>query len=138
VVLPKSNEARIFYRCAKQRFEEAKVLDENSYGTGAMYLAGYGVECILKALILDSLAAKPKAEILKEFRGQRAHNFDWLRNQYRNAGGPPFPRQITEAFLLVTDWSTDLRYMAGVRDPDDVAAFLSATEAIIKWADERF
>jgi len=136
--LPKTNEARIFYRSAKQRLEDAILLDEYDRGTGAIYLAGYGVECILKALILDSLAAKPRTQMLKDFRGQRAHNFDWLRMEYLKAGGPRFPRAVHESFLLVTVWSTDIRYMSGVRDPDDVSSFLEATDAIIAWADGRF
>ena len=138
MALPKSSEARIFYRSAKQRLEDALILDQHSRGTGAVYLAGYGVECILKALILDSLTARGRAQMLKDFRGQRAHNFDWLRMEYVRGGGPPFPRQVNESFLLVTDWSTDIRYMSGVRDPDDVSTFSAATEAIIAWANGRF
>jgi HEPN domain-containing protein len=45
------SDARLFRRCALQRFRESEVLFEAGYTTGAVYLAGYGVECILKALV---------------------------------------------------------------------------------------
>jgi len=52
MAVPSSIEARLFYR-ASQRFDEAQVLLEAVRTTGAVYLAGYGIECILKALILS-------------------------------------------------------------------------------------
>jgi hypothetical protein len=136
--LPKTKEARRFYRCAQQRFEDAEVLRRRDRNTGAIYLAGYGIECVLKALILENLPAKPRLETLKGFRGQRAHSFDWLRDQYRQAGGPGFPKAINKHFLFVEEWSTELRYIAGVRSPQDTDRFLGAAHGIIEWADGRF
>lgn len=45
--------ARIdFFKVALQRFEEAQILLKNKKNVGAMYLAGYTVECMLKPLLL--------------------------------------------------------------------------------------
>ena len=52
MAIPRGPEARLFYRCAIQRHEESVVLLEAGYTTGALYLAGYSVECILKSLVL--------------------------------------------------------------------------------------
>jgi len=82
MALPKSTEARVYYRSAKQRLEDAIVLERADRMTGAVYLGGYGIECILKAMILDILTTRPRQTMLKEFRGGRAHNYDWLREQY--------------------------------------------------------
>lgn len=58
--VPKSKHARLFYRCALHRRDEAKILRKaDPRTTGAVYLAGYSVECILKALIL---AAAPQGK----------------------------------------------------------------------------
>ena len=47
-------EVRRFHRAAARRFEEAQfLLTRGNYTTAAVYLAGYAVECMLKALILD-------------------------------------------------------------------------------------
>ena len=53
MAVPRGKEARLFYRCAKQRSGEARVLQAAFMPTGAVYLAGYSVECILKALIFS-------------------------------------------------------------------------------------
>jgi HEPN domain len=137
VGLPKSKEAQPFYRCALQRLEDAYILRRGDRTTGAVYLAGYGIECILKALILENLSAKRRKEMLEGFRGQRAHSFDWLRDQYRQSKAPGFPQEVNKSFLLVQEWSTELRYIAGVRRPGDADAFLRAAQAIVDWADGR-
>jgi len=41
---PSSSDARLYYRCGYQRYEEAEVLLNAEYTTGAVYLAGYGIE----------------------------------------------------------------------------------------------
>lgn len=137
MAVPSSSDARRFYRCAFQRYEEAKVLLEAGYGTGAVYLAGYGVECILKALILAATPVAGRGDVLKSFRGQRAHEFDWLRTKYLAAGGTRFPSDVARDFALVNDWSTDLRYSPGTVRAADAEGFLRAAVAIIRWADGR-
>jgi HEPN domain-containing protein len=135
--IPASSEARLFYRCAFQRQEDAQILLRAEHTTGSVYLAGYGVECILKALLLSALAPVVRAVMLKSFRGARAHSYEWLRAQYLQNGGSRFPRDITEAFTLVSDWSTDLRYLPRTLKADEAEGFLAAAEAIMRWADGR-
>jgi HEPN domain-containing protein len=52
--LPNSKAARQFWRSSKQRFDDAELLLKAGHTTGAVYLAGYGVECMLKALLVNS------------------------------------------------------------------------------------
>jgi HEPN domain-containing protein len=134
---PSSADARLFYRCAIRRFEEAQVLFKAEYTTGAVYLAGYGVECILKVLLLTVVPAKQRGAVLQSFRGAKAHEYDWLRSQYLEKGGARFPREINKHFTLVNDWSTDLRYLPRQVGMADAESFLKATEAILQWAQER-
>jgi hypothetical protein len=132
--VPTSPNARLFYRCALQRFEEAKILRKaDQLTTGAVYLAGYSVECMLKALILSELT-KPKQEaMLKSFRGSKAHDFTWLREQYLLNGGARFPSKVSRCFTLVSDWSTDLRYIPKNLKTKDIDEFLKAAEEIQVW-----
>src|SRR5579859_6130261 len=81
--LPKPPEARLYYRAAKQRFDDAQWLLEGERTTGAIYLAGYTVECFLKALLLASVASHRRKMLLEEFRGSRAHNLEWLGALFR-------------------------------------------------------
>ncbi len=137
MAVPASIEARLFYRCAFQRQEDAQILLRADHTTGAVYLAGYGIECILKALLLSALTAATRAVMLATFRGARAHDYEWLRTQYLQNGGSRFPREITEAFTLVNAWSTDMRYLPRTLKADEAEGFLSAAENIIRWADGR-
>ncbi len=105
--------------------------------TGAVYLVGYGVECLLKALVLASVPVAKQAAVLATFRGNRAHDFEWLRNLYRENGGAALPRAINTQFTLVNDWSTALRYEPATYRSDEAEKFLVAAAAIIRWADGR-
>src|SRR5436309_2268465 len=105
MAIPSSRDANLYYRCALQRYEEAAVLFKADYTTGAVYLAGYGIECILKALVLMAVPAGDRSDMLKSFRGSKAHEYEWLRSLYLTNGGARFPREITQHFTLVNDWS---------------------------------
>lgn len=136
--LPAAQEARPFYTAGKQRFEDAQLLFEKAQRTtGAVYLAGYGVECLLKALVISAVPAGQRNKILAEFRGARAHNFDRLKHQYMARGGANFPSEITKSFALANTWDTEWRYRAGTVPPGEAEDSLQAAEQIIRWADER-
>jgi hypothetical protein len=135
MALPASSEARVYRRCAFQRHEEARILLKATKTTGAVYLAGYGIECILKALVLTAVPEGERIEIMKSFRGGKAHEYEWLRSLYLTKGGARFPPEITRHFTLANDWSTDLRYMPRSVRPEEAEAFLEASESIIQWAD---
>lgn len=137
MALPHAREARAFYQAAKQRFEDARFLLENERTTGAIYLAGYSVECMLKALILSAVAKKQRAEVLQSFRGAKAHDYDWLQLKYLVSGGPQFPKSTVKALSLVSDWAVEIRYKAAKARIDEAKAFLDATEQIMTWADAR-
>lgn len=137
MAIPASSEARLYYRCALQRHDDAQVLLRAAHTTGAVYLAGYSIECILKALVLADLRQADRTTMLNSFQGARAHHFGWLRTQYLENGGARFPRDITEAFTLVNDWSTDLRYLPRTLRSEEAEGFLAAAERILRWADGR-
>ena len=139
MALPDSCEARPFYRSAIHRYEDALILLQAApeHSTGAVYLAGYGIECILKALILNTLAQADRTEMLRSFRGARAHDYSWLRYEYLRNGGPSFPANIRQAFTLVNDWSTDLRSDPRQQEQEDAKDFLDAARTILTWAKER-
>ena len=128
---------RKFYRVAYQRFEEAEVLFEAGYYIGAVYLAGYAVECMLKTLILEAIPEKDHATVAAEFRGQRAHDCEWLRYRYVQTHAPGLPVAIGQALAFVRTWETSLRYTPGVGDREDASRFLAEARKIVAWADNR-
>jgi hypothetical protein len=137
VAMPSSAQARRFYRAAKQRFDDALLLLEMERTTAAIYLAGYSVECMLKALILSAVPQAQEAELLGMFRGARAHDYEWLLHLYVEKGGARMPPSVVPHFARVNTWSTDMRYVPGTIAAHEVQAFLDAAIEIMTWADGR-
>lgn len=136
--MPRNPDSRYYFRSAMQRFEDAEILLAADRTTGAVYLAGYSIECILKALILEALPASRRVEVMAEFRGAKAHNYDWLRSLYYDeTKGPRFPMEVTEAFTFVRDWSSELRYAPFTIAYEDAEGFIEAIKTIIAWAKAR-
>src|SRR5690348_4762779 len=101
--VPGSKEARLYYRCAFHRTEDAQILVRAGRTTGAVYLAGYGIECILKAMILSDLTPAKRRMMLQSFRGGSTHDYEWLRTQLILNGGARFPREVNRDFTLVNE-----------------------------------
>ena len=133
--LPQSSEARRYYRAGKQRLDDAQFLLEGKRTTGAVYLAGYTVECMLKALLLANVSARRRNELLGEFRGSRAHNIEWLGALYRRHVRGVIPRNITRHLSRVASWSTDLRYASGLVKAREADEFMDSVVTVAAWAD---
>jgi len=134
---PQLHEARIYLRAAQQRFDDSVFLLSGRRTTGAIYLAGYAVECILKAMVLAIVPARKQPAMIALFRGSKAHDYDWLKAKYFDCGGVPFPANISKCFAMVNNWSTDLRYKPGVAKPRHAREFLDAVRQILTLAEGR-
>jgi len=121
-----------FRTASWKRFEESRFLLDNGYTTIAMYLAGYAVECMLKAVLLAAHPQRRQTEAIREFRGQKAHNFDWLR--YRlSRRGVSLPADVSRAIVTVSTWTTDWRYEAKTKPSLWAEDFLSAARIVMNW-----
>lgn len=134
---PRSPIARKFYRVAFQRLEEAEVLSDAGYNGGAVYLAGYAVECMLKALILNAAPESQHLDVESRFRGRNAHSFEWLREEYGKTGSPALPVDVSDALAYVTTWETSLRYTPGLGNPKEAIRFIREVKVIVNWIDSR-
>jgi HEPN domain-containing protein len=131
---PDNVEARRYLRAALQRFEEAEfLLERGGYTTAASYLAGYAVECALKAMILWHEPPSRHLATLRKFRGVRAHDFDSLKARLVRRK-VVVPSAIARELARVNWWSTDLRYETRRTRRQDAKGFLIATERILEWA----
>lgn len=66
---PRDKDARRFYRAARERWDDAEFLADADRTTGAVYMAGYCVECVLKALIVAQAPRKSRAAVLARSAG---------------------------------------------------------------------
>ena len=135
--LPRTPEAKMYYRAAKQRFEEAEVLLKAGMKTGAVYLAGYTVECFLKVLILEGTTGGLRKRLFADFRGRKAHDIERLGGLYRQRVGGTMPRDITRHLTRVATWETELRYKTVLRKQGDADEFIKSVAAVATWADGR-
>ena len=136
MAVPGDREARLFYRAAEERLAEAGVLLAAGHPTGAVYLAGYAVECGWKALLLASVPAGKRAAVRATFRGNAGHDLRGLRRRYA-AGNPPPPGEVQAALDITQDWETPLSYEPARYDRRDAAAFVAAARQIFDWIDGR-
>ncbi|HXG09900.1 MAG TPA: hypothetical protein VNK04_08940 [Gemmataceae bacterium] len=137
MALPKAPEARLYYRAAWDRYDDAQLLLNAKRTTGAVYLAGYTVECLLKALILASVAPRLRRELFDEFHGSRAHNLEWLGSVYRRRAGGTIPQPGARHLSRVASWSTDLRYATGTLTENEAGEFMDAVIAFATRANGR-
>ena|SRR3990172_1182581 len=126
--------SRDFQRAALQRLTAAEFLLDNHYNLDAMYLAGYTLECTLKALIVEKAPAAEKTTTLKKISsGKKMHNVEVLSGLLKDFGCP-IPLELVKR-LRKSTWSTTLRYESGRTDTGETRAFLKTAKAVYNWVE---
>ncbi len=136
MAIPRSRHARTFYRCADKRRVEAAILFKADQPTGAVYLAGYVAEFMLKAVLLETTPASQQESFLEDLK-KVGHNLTKLLELYQQRGGSRPPPEVARAFTLAGDWSSEIRYDPREVDPVDAERFLEAVDTIYEWANGR-
>lgn len=134
---PQDNEALRFYRVAFQRLRDAEaLLLPLSCPAASIYLAGYAVECMLKALLILQTSVGRRKRLLESFRGSRAHDLRWLRREV-SGRGVNFPPAVIDHLAYLSTWSVASRYEPGEGDVDDAKDFVARTHTFLAWGDNR-
>jgi len=131
-----SRDVRHFHVAAGQRFEDAQVLFANGRATGAVYLAVYAVECLLKAVLLARTPISKQPQVWDSYRGRAGHNLDSLRYALGRVGAF-MPVDCSRHFVRVSCWTTDLRYYAGSKKHADAQKFLQSAGIVIEWLERQ-
>ena len=93
MAIPRSKSARLYYRCADKRRVEASILIKADQPTGAVYLAGYVVELMLKALAIENSPPNQQESVLEEVK-RIGHNLTKLLELYEQRGGSRPPPNV--------------------------------------------
>ncbi len=137
-----SQDRATFEQLAESRLAEARSLLAGGHPSGAYYLAGYAIECALKAIIAAGFRAN---EIPDKFRVNSVytHNLKDLLNQ----AGLKSPlendtnenAELRESWAIVSKWSEHARYE--IWTSDDAALMLEAVGAadkgLLPWLQKR-
>jgi HEPN domain-containing protein len=131
-----------FQQLSGVRLQEAKALLDAGFPNGAYYMAGYAVECALKACIAKRTREHDLPE--KESQGYYVHDlrklvgFARLTVELEQAlQGDP----VMEAnWTIVVNWSEASRYLA--KTPQEAADLIHAIEdkagGILPWITQRW
>jgi HEPN domain-containing protein len=126
-----------FQRLADLRVEEAAVLVNTGKQQGAYYLAGFAIECALKACIAK-----------KTRRHQFPPNRDYVNELYRHKiedllelAGLKDERdkktKLDPAFAInwgvVKDWDVESRYEVVGRNGKDMLKAVSSADGVLQW-----
>jgi hypothetical protein len=132
-----------FQALASIRLREARTLFRARQYAGAYYLAGYAIECALKACIAKQTREHDFPD-RKTVNDSYSHNLDQL---LRVAGLDDDLTRETERdpdfgvhWSLVKDWSEESRYRRTARrDADDlIQAVSNRRHGVLKWIRERW
>ncbi len=128
--------SRDFQRAAAQRLATVQFLLENGsrYTLDAMYLAGYAIECTLKALILNCTSNEKRTDTLTRISsGKKMHNPEILAGELADLKQPIPPELKTRISRF--GWSIDLRYEYGRKDVGETRASLKTATAVFDWVE---
>lgn len=136
-----------FQNLSTKRLDEAKALLAVGMSEGAFYLAGYAVECALKAVAcktLDIEIFNQNAEINKGFKTHRIDHLIVLAglsnklSAYCSLNGP-FQVAVNEFVNPPTNvqtwgaWTEEARYNMNPCNPAVATTFVSNVETFITW-----
>jgi len=130
---------RDFQSLARLRLKEARTLFKAGLPAGAFYLAGYSVECALKACIAKKVRRHDfpdKATVARSWR----HDLRELVNTAEL--GPELEReleanpQFSANWGVVKDWSERSRYRTDttlIKARDMIRAVSAPTHGVLRW-----
>lgn len=131
-------------KAGKHRMDDARALFNAVRWRGAMYMAGYSVECLLKTKLMRMFNCRHLRELEDELQGKGilgaqgtvfTHQLELL---LRLANAIDRLRQSEEhwrSFNMVNRWIPAWRYTADLSNPEDAKDFLDAVEKVAHWID---
>lgn len=126
-----------FRALAETRLEEARLLLRSRRQLGAYYLAGYAVECALKACIAKQrkrFEFPPRRKVIEQIY---SHDLETLVNV---AGlGDQLQRDIkmnplfAENWIIVRDWNPESRYRTSGLNGKDLFDAVAGPNGVLPW-----
>jgi HEPN domain-containing protein len=122
-----------FKRIAKLRIKEAKILLDNGYYSGAYYLAGYAVECALKARIAKDIKQHdfPDRKLANAVNIHKLEELLTYSGEKENLIEAIEADQILELnWTIVKDWKVTDRYRDNITQKDAHDLYLAVTQRV--------
>lgn len=129
------------WKASIHRLEDARALLKASRWRGAMYLAGYAVECRLKWKLMSQLRCRNLRELEEELQRRGlsphpyTHNLDSLLTLARGDQRMRRSGNAWRTFVRVNRWSPAWRYAADLGSRGEAEGFVADVEKVIQWVD---
>lgn len=129
-------------KAGKHRMDDARALLNSVRSRGAMYMAGYSVECLLKTKLMRMFNCRHLKELEEELRNRNVLAGDatvfthQLEVLLRLTNGIDRLRQNEEhwrQFNIVNRWVPAWRYSADLSNREDASDFLEAVDKVSHW-----
>lgn len=129
-------------KASKHRLDDADVLLKATRWRGAMYMAGYSIECLLKVKLMDMYNCRNLYQLEDELqrRGVLTTTATVFTHQLepllRLAGGLERLKQnrtMWSLFNVVNRWIPAWRYTASLSNRKEAEGFLEAVKKILDW-----
>jgi HEPN domain-containing protein len=135
--LPTRKTRKDFQRLAELRAKEAVTLAKTGSPQGAYYLAGFAVECALKACIAKK-TRRHDFPADKDYAGKvYTHNLDQLlklahleAQLYEDMETRP---QLAKSWYIVRDWKVDSRYETSNLRGKEMTLAVNSADGMLQW-----
>jgi len=129
-------------KASRHRLDDAQALFEKGRWRGCMYLAGYSLECLLKAKLMQRFRCQTlevleqllhSRRLLSRYRSLFTHDLErllqLLEAKDRLRGSP----KTYGAFSLANEWQPAWRYDADLGTEGRAEVFLEAVRSVHNW-----
>ena len=129
-------------KAGRERFKDAEELIAAERWQGAMYMAGYAVECLLKSKLMRMYGCRHLRQLedelmtrgdLKSHESIYTHNLNVLLEITRSSDRLKQNSEICNTFNLVNRWMPAWRYSTDEHDSQDAEEFMDAVARLIQW-----
>jgi len=129
-------------KAGKHRLDDAKSLLAANRWRGAMYLAGYSIECLLKSKLMKRFSCRHLKELEQELRRKQilpseltvfTHQLELLLRLTDGLDRLRMNTELWRVFNRVNRWVPAWRYTADLSNRDDASEFLLAVERLSQW-----
>jgi len=133
---------RDFQRLADLRAKEAGILARNGCEQGAYYLAGYAVECALKACIAKKTKRHefpPKRDYVDKVYSHKLDTLLELADLKKQRDEEMKKNKAFEAnWLFLKDWNEGTRYVTSGLKGKDLYEAVTGTDGVLPWIKQRW
>lgn len=129
-------------RASTHRLENAQALLAAGRWRGAMYMAGYAVECLLKTTLMRRYDCRtlhdledelPRRGVLTDSATVFTHHLEVLLRLTQRFEQLRQHRVLWPQFTLVNRWIPAWRYTANLANRQDATDFLEAVTQMMQW-----